>query len=207
MELFTITWQHWLVLVSAGISLSGAIQYIRDMLRGTSKPNLMTWGLWSAAPLIATGAAVSADADAWATVRIFMSGFAPLLVFLSAFFIRQSFWKLQKFDIGCGLFSIIALYLWLLADSPIAAILFAAIADLLATVPTVLKAWKHPETETLYTYLAGLITAVIVIPAIPVWNIENSAFQIYLLLANIALVAAVGRNRITAFFRKSKLTS
>ena len=202
MELFTITWQHWLVLVSAGISLSGAIQYIRDMLRGTSKPNLITWGLWSAAPLIATGAAVSADADAWATVRIFMSGFAPLLVFLSAFFIRQSFWKLQKFDIGCGLFSIIAIYLWLVADSPVAAILFAAIADLLATVPTVLKAWKHPETETLYTYFVGLITAVIVIPAIPVWNIENSAFQIYLLLANIALVAAVGRNRITAFFRK-----
>ena len=205
MELFTITWQHWLVLVSAGISLSGAIQYIRDMLRGTSKPNLMTWGLWSAAPLIATGAAVSADADAWATVRIFMSGFAPLLVFLSAFFIRQSFWKLQKFDIGCGLFSIIALYLWLLADSPVAAILFAAIADLLATVPTVLKAWKHPETETLYTYFVGLLTAVIVIPAIPLWNIENSAFQIYLLIANLTLVLAVGRNRISAFFRKTKL--
>jgi hypothetical protein len=80
-----------------------------------------------------------------------------------------------------------------LADSPILAILLAAIADLFATLPTVFKAWKHPETETLYTYFVGLFTASIVIPAIPVWNIENSAFQVYLLIANTVLFLTVLR--------------
>ncbi len=188
-----ISFAHWLVLVSALVGLSGTFAYIRDMFRGKSKPNLITWGLWAFAPLIATGAALSASADVWSTVRIFMSGFGPFLVFLFAFVVRQGYWKLSKFDYICGILSLIALGTWLLADSPVLAILLAAIADLFATLPTLFKAWKHPETETLYTYLVGIFTASIVIPAIPVWNIENAAFQIYLLIANTALFVVVLR--------------
>lgn len=188
-----IEWVHWLVLISVAISFSGAAAYIRDMWRGKSKPNLVTWGLWAFAPLIATGAALSAGADEWATARIFMAGFGPLLIFLAAFTIPQSYWKLTIFDYSCGALSLVALGAWLLAGSPILAILLAAIADLLATLPTMLKAWRYPETETLYTYFVGIFTASIVIPAIPVWNIENSAFQVYLLAANTALFFIVMR--------------
>lgn len=192
---FDVSVAHWLVIFSAAISLSGAFAYIRDMMRGKSKPNLVTWGLWAFAPLIATGAALSANSDLWATVRIFMSGFGPLLVFVAALLVSQSYWKLSKFDYLCGFMSLIALGAWVIADEPILAILFAATADLFATIPTVLKAWEHPETETLYTYFVGLFTATIVIPAIPTWNIENAAFQVYLMVANIVLFFVVLRGK------------
>lgn len=191
---------HWLVVLSALLSLSGACAYIRDIFRGKSKPNLVTWGLWAFAPLIATGAALSAHADGWATVRIFMSGFGPLLVFLVGCSIPQSYWKLSKFDYACGGLSLIALFAWLGANAPLVSILFAAIADVIATLPTVIKAWKYPKTETFYTYFIGLFTASLVIPAIPVWNIENSAFQVYLLVANTSLFIIVARG----YFLKHK---
>lgn len=187
---------QWLVILSAVLGLTGAVAYIRDMFLGKSEPNLVTWGLWAFAPLIATGAALSAQANIWSTVRIFMSGFGPLLVFIFAFITRQSYWKLSKFDYACGVLSIVALIVWIGADSPVTAILVAAVADLLATLPTILKAWKYPQTETLYTYFIGLFTASIVIPAIPVWNIENSAFQVYLLIANTFLFALVLRGHV-----------
>lgn len=193
---FGVSLAHWLVVLSAALSLSGSFAYVRDMFRGKSKPNLVTWGLWAFAPLIATGAALSAHADGWATVRIFMSGFGPLLVFLSAFIVRQSYWKLSRFDYACGVLSIIALSVWLGVHAPLVAILLLAVADLLATVPTIIKAWKHPETETLYTYFIGLFTASIIVPAIPVWNIENSAFQIYLIITNITLCIIVSRGHL-----------
>ena len=186
-----ISFAHWLVLVSALLGLTGSFAYIRDIFKGKSKPNLVTWGLWALTPLIATGSALSAHADLWATVRIFMSGFGPLLIFLTGIFVSQSYWKLSKFDYACGFLSLIALGAWLLANSPLLAILLVAIADMFATLPTIIKAWKYPETETLYTYFIGLFTASIIIPAIPVWNIENSAFQIYLLLANTTLFLTV----------------
>ncbi|MDO8530151.1 MAG: hypothetical protein Q7S10_01980, partial [bacterium] len=113
--------------------------------------------------------------------------------------------KLSKFDYFCGAFSILALLVWLIADSPILAILIAAIADLFATLPTMIKAWKYPETETLYTYFIGLFTATIVLPAIPVWNIENSAFQMYLVIANLILFIAVYRKPFLTKFQKSKI--
>lgn len=197
---FGISIAHWLVVLSVLLSLSGAIVYIRDMFRGKSKPNLVTWGLWAFAPLIATGAALSVNADYWSTIRIFMSGFGPLLVFIFAFIVKQGYWKLSKFDYLCGALSLIALVVWLMVGSPVIAILIAAVADLFATLPTVIKAWKYPETETLYTYFIGLFTASIVIPAIPIWNIENSAFQIYLLLANVTLFIIVLRGY---FLRRS----
>ncbi len=78
--------------------------------------------------------------------------------------------------------------------------MLAALADLLATIPTLVKAWRFPQTETLYTYFVGLFTASIVLPAIPVWNIENAAFQLYLLVANTALFIVVLRG----YFRKSR---
>ncbi len=191
-----ISFVHWLVIISAAISFSGAAVYILDMIRGKSKPNLVTWGLWAFAPLIATGAALSANADSWATLRIFIAGFSPLLVFLAAFLIKQGYWKLSKFDYVCGVLSLVALGVWIVANSPILAILLAAIADLFATLPTILKAWKYPETETLYTYFVGIIAAAIIIPAIPIWNIENAAFQIYLLFANTTLFFIVMRGYV-----------
>lgn len=194
--IFNVSLAHWLVILSVALSLSGAVAYIRDMFRGKSKPNLVTWGLWAFAPLIATGAALAASADHWTTARIFMSGFGPLLIFVVAFFTPQSHWKLTVFDYACGVLSVIALGAWLIADSPVIAILLAAIADLLATLPTAVKAWKFPETETLYTYFIGLFTASIIFPSIIVWNIQNSAFQIYLLLANFVLFAIVGRGHL-----------
>lgn len=202
-----ISLAHWLVLLSVCISLSGAFAYIRDMIRGKSKPNLVTWGLWTFAPLIATGAAISSGADLWSTVRIFISGFGPLLIFVTAFLIRQGYWKLGRFDYLCGALSLVALGVWLIADSPVVAILVAAVADLLATLPTLKKAWKYPETETLYTYFVGIFTAVIVIPAIPIWNIENAAFQVYLLLANISLAFVVLRGYFLKKINSARVSS
>ncbi len=194
--MFGISFVHWLVIFSAILSLSGATVYIRDMFRGKTKPNLVTWGLWAFAPLMATAAAISAHADEWATVRIFISGFGPLLIFVFALILKQSQWKLSKFDYACGAISLVALTVWWSADSPTSAILLLAIADLFASVPTIIKAWKYPETETLYTYFIGLFTASIIIPAIPVWNIQNSAFQIYLLIVNTFMFLIVFRQRI-----------
>ena len=188
-----IAWQHWLVLVSVAISLTGGVAYIRDMIKGTSKPNLISWGLWALAPLVATGAALTAGADWWATVRTFISGFVPFSIFAVALFIRQSYWKLTRFDYLCGLFSILALWVWLVADAPVEAILLAVVADIFATIPTLYKSWKNPETETAFTYLMGLISSLIVIPAIPEWTLENTAFQIYLISANVALFVIVLR--------------
>ncbi|MEO8637507.1 MAG: hypothetical protein ABI430_01235 [Candidatus Taylorbacteria bacterium] len=191
-----ISFVHWLVVLSVLVSLAGATAYIRDTIRGKTKPNRVTWFMWALAPLVGTVAALSAHADPWATSRIFLAGFIPLIVFVSSFFNPKSYWKLAIFDILCGVCSLLAFALWLGIDSPRIAILLAALGDGLAALPTIRKAWVNPETETGLTYIASLVAVLLVLPSIPVWNIENSAFQICLLIVNVLLIFSVYRKRI-----------
>lgn len=109
------------------------------------------------------------------------------------------------FDLLCGVCSLLALLIWSVADSPQLAIVLAVIGDGFALMPTLRKAWKYPETETGLTYLAGLISVVLIIPSIPRWNIENSAFQIYLLVANTILLFAIYRKHLGFGFAKSNI--
>lgn len=153
---------------------------------------------------LSAGAALSASADPWATVRTFLAGFFPLLVFLASFFNKQSYWKLTTFDLLCGACSVIALILWGIIDTPRLAILFAAAGDGLAALPTIRKAWSNPETETGLTYLASFAAVLLILPSIPKWNIENSAFQIYLLAANAILLFAVYRKRFICTAKTKK---
>ncbi len=177
------------------MNVSGSSAYIINTIKGTTKPNRVSWSMWALAPLIGTAAALSAHADAWATARIFLAGLLPLLVFLASFVNPRSYWKLNAFDMTCGVLSLLAIIVWVAADSPTMAILLTATADGSAALPTIVKAWKYPQTETGLTYIAGFLTGLLFIPSIPTWDIANSAFQFYLLICSGTLVVAVYRKR------------
>ena len=195
--ILNISFVHWLVIVALGIGSFGTIVYIRDTLRGTTKPNRVSWFMWSAAPLIGAGSAIHAGADPWVVSRILFSGLSPLFIFTASFFNPKGYWKLTTFDVTCGLFAVAALVAWLLVDLPRLAIILAVIGDGFAVLPTLRKAWWYPETETGTAYITGLLSLLLIMPSIQFWNIENAAFQIYLLVANILLALFVYRKRLS----------
>lgn len=197
-----MNYTHWLVILSIPISIAGSYVYLRDTLRGKTKPNKISWSMWALAPLIGTAAAISAQADFWVTTRTFLAGFLPLLVFIASFVNKKSFWKLTAFDILCGIMSLLALFVLLGINSPKLAILLAATGDGFASLPTIRKAWLFPETETGAAYISGLLSTILIVPSIPIWNIENSAFQIYLLITNIVLLIAIYRKYFSLKFKR-----
>lgn len=195
---------HWLVVLSVLISTAGASAYIRDTLAGQTKPNRVSWSMWALSPLISTAAALTAGADRWATLRIFMAGLLPLLIFLASFVNKRSYWKMSVFDLTCGAFSLLAVILWVAIASPQLAILCAIIGDIFASFPTLIKTWKYPDTETGAMFFASLLSVVLVLPSIPVWNIANAAFQIHLLLMSSLLLFAAYRKPLQRRFHFSK---
>lgn len=193
---------HWLVVFSVLISVAGAAVYIRDTLAGQTQPNRVSWSMWALSPLISTAAALSGGADRWATLRIFVAGLLPLLIFLASFVNQHSYWKMGVFDLICGVFALLAVILWRAIASPPLAILCAIIGDIFASFPTLIKTWKYPETETGAMYIASFLSVVLVFPSIPVWNIVNAGFQIHLLVMSSLLLLAVYRQRL---WRSSRL--
>ena len=182
-----------LVIVSALLLSWGGYAYFRDTLAGRTKPIRVTWFLWALAPLVSLGAAFSADADNWASVRVLVGGVVPAVIFLGSFVNKNSYWRPTRFDWLCGGLSLTALLFWQFVNSPLIAVLLATAANAFASIPTFIKAWNFPETETRLIFITSFLSAILIIPAIPVWTIANSAFQIGLMVTTGALLLAIYR--------------
>ena len=186
---------QYLVFIGAAVQLLGIFSYIKETLRGNTKPNKVTWLMWSVAPLIATFAAL-ADGVGWSVLPVFMAGFGPLLVFIASFVNKNSYWKLETFDYLCGFCSVLALVLWGITKEPVIAIVFAIASDGFAAIPTLVKSWKYPETETAAAYTTGLFSALTSFTAIKIWNFSSYAFPAYLVIAETLLILSIYHRKI-----------
>ena len=181
---------EYLVFVAALATLLAAFVYIRSMFRGGAKPNRVSWLMWAAAPFIATGAAVSSGVG-WSVLPVFMAGFSPLLIFAASFLTKKAYWKPSSFDYTCGILSGLALILWYFTKDPVVAIVFSILSDGLATVPTMTKAWRYPETESVWPFATGVFGALSSLVAATTWNFAAFAFPSYLLIANVMVLFAI----------------
>jgi hypothetical protein len=171
----------------------GTLFYVRDTLRGESKPNRMTFLIWAAGPLIGVAAGVTAGAAWWALLPVFVGGFGPLVIFLSSFVNPNAYWKLGVVDYICGGFAILALILWITARDPVIAIVFSILADALASCPTIVKSWKSPETETGLTYFVAFCNVSLGLFLAPTHSFSQIGFLVYLFLCDAILTIAANR--------------
>lgn len=190
----------YLVIVGAIVQLWGVFWYIKETLHGETKPNKVTWLMWSVAPFIATAAAVS-DGVSWAVFPVFMSGFGPFMIFISSFVNKKSYWKLGRFDYLCGFCSVLALIFWGITKEPNIAIGFAIISDGFAAIPTLIKCWKYPETETAAAFSTGLFSSLTSFAAIKAWGFSEYAFPVYLVVINSSLLLSVFKRKIMLGFK------
>lgn len=184
----------YLVFLGAFAQIVGIFFYTKETLLGNTKPNRVTWLMWTIAPLIGTFAAIS-DGVTLAVLPVFMSGFGPLIVFIASFFNPKSYWKLNKFDYLCCIFSALALIFWGITKEPLVAIFLAIISDGFAGTPTLIKAWKYPETESVEAFTTGLFSALTSFFALKTLSFSEIAFPLYLVLANLLLIIAIIRKK------------
>jgi hypothetical protein len=181
---------EYLVFFGALFSLLGAFAYIRSMFKGRTKPNRITWFMWMVAPFIATAASLSRGFS-WAVIPVFIAGFSPFLIFTASFFIKLTSWKHTKFDYICGVISALAVVLWFLWNNPDVAIFLAIISDAFAAVPTIVKAWHNPETESTWPFTIGMLSPMTSFFVAETWNFTELAFPSYLIVINMIILVSI----------------
>lgn len=170
------------IYLGALLNLIGSISYVIDTLRGKTKPNRVTWSLWALAPMVAFGAMIGEGVSITGALMTFMVGFGPLMVLVASFISKRSIWKVTRFDIICGALSLVGVGLWFVTRTGEIAIAFSIIADLLAGLPTLVKAFKNPETESYLAFLLGAISAGITLLATKSWEFTHVSFALYIFL-------------------------
>lgn len=172
------------------LNLIGGFTYLIPTLRGAIKPNRVTWFIWALAPMIAFVAEIKQGVGLQ-SLMTFMVGFVPLIIFLASFVNKNAYWKIGRLDIACGALALVGIGLWGITRVGNLAILFSILADGLGAVPTVVKSYHAPETESYLVYLLAAISAVITLLTITAWNFEHYAFPAYILLIDLILLSLI----------------
>lgn len=172
------------------IGASGAVAYLIDTLRGKVKPNRVSYVLWSIAPLIAFYAQIQQGVGL-ESLMTFSTGFLPLTVFIASFVNKKAEWKLTRFDLLCGILSLLGLALWMITKEGNIAIFFSIVADGLAAVPTIVKAYKYPDTELAWPWIATVVGVIITLLTLSTFTFANSGFIIYILVVDLLIFVLV----------------
>jgi hypothetical protein len=180
----------YFVIIGAAINSIGAIGYIVNTIKGKVKPNRVSFLMWSLAPFIAFAAQITEGAG-FESMMTFTTGLFPFLIFLSSYANKHSVWKTTSFDIWCGVLSIAGVIGWQILKDGDIAIMFSIIADAIAAIPTMRKAYYYPETEYTWSWIAGIIGILLTILTIDRLTFTNSGFLTSIVITNFIIITII----------------
>ncbi|MFW6692815.1 hypothetical protein [Streptomyces sp. MAR4 CNX-425] len=189
---------HW-VFASALLGVAGSVRYACAVVAGTARPNLVTWSLWAAVPLIAFAAQLDSGVGLPA-VQTLAAGAGPLVVVGAGVATRRNLARLGVFDLACAVVAGAAVAVWLGLGRASAAVGFAVAADAAAALPTLVKAWRDPDSENLLFYVLVGTGAAVTLLTITTREPAAWAFAAYVLTLCVTLVAVVSvRRRVVQY--------
>lgn len=183
----------WKTLISTAavvLTFVGYAPYIRDTLRGTTKPHAYSWFVWGLLTAIVFALQIAGGAGVGAWVTLAAASVCFVIVFLG---VRGGQRDITRADTGFLALALVALFLWLIVKQPVASIILVSAAEMLGFAPTVRKSWNKPHTETLFTYQLNALRHGLSILALqqytvvtwlyPVtWTVANAAFSMLLIV-------------------------
>lgn len=185
---------EYFAIIGAIIASLGGFYYLYETIAGKSQPNRVTWLLWGIFPaIIFTAQRIQGVRDvSWIS---FAAGFTPLLIVLASFLNKKAYWKTERRDYYIMAAACLGLVLWAVTKNANLAIVFSIIADFLAGLPTLIKAYHHPESESWIAYGISALGFIIGILAIHAFSFANYAFVVYLFLMDGALAVLALRRK------------
>ncbi len=169
---------QFLILFGIFINAVGTMSYVIGTVKGEIKPNKITFFIWSIAPLIAFFAQITQKVGIQSLMTLSV-GIFPLSIFIASFVNKKSYWRLNLRDVSCGILSLLGLFLWYLTKVGNIAIFFSILSEGLATLPTIIKSYYHPETERGWPWFASVLSGTLTAITIPRWNFAYYAFPLF----------------------------
>ena len=185
---------EYFAIIGAIIGSLGGCYYLYETIVGNAQPNRITWLLWGIFPMVIFVAqrAQGVEGLSWAS---FVAGFTPLLVVAASFFNKNAYWKSEPRDYYLMAAAVIGIILWAITDNPNLALLFSLLADMLAGIPTLIKSYRHPHSESWIAYAISALGFGMSFLSVQTYNFENAAFVAYVFVLNTALAVLASRGK------------
>lgn len=174
---------------TSGILMAlSVVPYARSIFRLETKPQRMTWLIWSILTLIAFFSQL-AEGGTWSLLLTVGDTLAILIIFFLS--IKFGVGGFRKIDIlslcGAG----VSLILWYLTNEAAVALFFIILTDLIGANLTITKTWKNPETENWVGWAMCGVGGLLGTLAVGKLDFVLISFPLYVCLINSAIAIII----------------
>jgi hypothetical protein len=183
--------------VLAGLaSVANTIPYIRDIVRGTTRPHRGTWSIWAVLAIVVY-VSQRADGASWSLIMAGVQALLTSLVFALA--IRRGEGGLSAGDAIMLVIAAGGIVGWAVADEPIVATASVVVADLLAAAMMTPKTYGDPGSETLASFALASVGGALAAGAVGTPAVSLLLYPIYFCVVNAAIAILIHyRRRVLA---------
>ena len=179
------------LIIASILTVGCVIPYIRDILKGTTKPNIVSWLTWTILTSIAT---VAEFADGEYRTAIFTSAAVIETTLIVILGLKYGYAKWSKFDTVCQIGAFSGFFFWWLFNSPAMAVISVVVIDSIGALPTIRHSWLKPGEETWSAYAIATVGGIFAIASFSQYNWTSLTYAVYIVCINALLVLILRRN-------------
>lgn len=174
------------------VGIADTIPYVRDTLRGATRPHRGTWLIWSVLAIVVCFSQ-RADGASWSLLMAAAQAILTSLIFFLA--VRRgeggvSAGERVMLAIACG--GVIG---WISADEPIVATACVVVADLIGAALMLPKTCRDPDSETLATFAFASLSGLLAAGSVGAPDLSLLLYPIYFGLVNGAIAILIRHRR------------
>ena len=179
--------------VSAGaIGIADTIPYVRDTLRGATRPHRGTWLIWGVLAVVVC-LSQYADGASWSLIMAAVQAVLTSLIFVLS--IRRGEGGLSPTEVVMIAIASAGVVGWIVADEPLVATVCVVAADLIGAAMMVPKTYRDPESETLVTFAFASVGGALAAGAVGAVDLSLLLYPVYYCLVNGAIALLIYHRR------------
>ncbi len=174
--------------ISGLLSALCYLPYLRDIVKGKTKPERASWLIWT----VLGGIAFFSQLAKGATDSLWMTSVQSLgvaIIFLLA--LKYGTGGLGRKDYLALSFAAVGIVLWYVTKEAAIALYIIIAIDAVGALLTIHKAYLDPGSETFSTWFLAGISGLFACLAVGEWSFVLLSYPVYICLINLAVTVAM----------------
>ena len=166
-------------ILSAVFVFFGFVPYVLDIKNKKVRPHILSWVGWGFVTGLGAWAMLS-EGFTWGFAIVAANSIDCFAIAIYSNFKKVGVWKSSGYDYWLFILGSIGLILWQISSNPDLAIVFVILADLSFGIPTLIKVYKKPYSETIFPWTMAVLAGLSSLIAISYISFTEVAYPVYL---------------------------
>ncbi len=168
--------------------LASFVPYIKDIFLGKTKPERISWLIWTILGAISFFSQLAKGASD-SLILTGAQAVGDFIIFILA--IKHGIGGFLKRDIIALIGAGVGLFLWYITQEAAVALFVVIFIDAVGAVLTVIKSYEKPATETVSSWVLTFAGGFFACIAVGSFNFVLLSFPVYICLASLAILVAI----------------